>query len=976
MDLRLRLLGPPEVQVDGAPLQVDTRKAVAVLALLVVDGDETRSSLARMLWPDSDPARAKAALRRTLSVLNRGLGDRWMVAERDRVRLQGPLDVDVWRLEEAIDAAVGHDHADGRCEPCRTALAEVVPLRRGELLEGFVLRDSPEFEDWRVAREEHLRRRLCQGLDLLGRLHVAADDLGAATEVCRQWSQVDPLNELVHRRLMLLHTWSGQRGHAIECYRTCVAVLDRELGVTPVARTTDLYRAVLEDRLPPRPGQAEDAVFQPPVPDAVAPAEHTDVDVPDTDLPFVGRDGALTQLLEQHARPGGQLLVVTGEAGVGKTRLADEFADRVRATGGRVATARCHAGEVELAYGAVVDLLQQAVGRVPMSRLDDIDPWCLAEAGRLVPDLVGPGRELPEVAPLSSPGARARLFDAVWQVLELALTIDTRGTLVIDDLHAIDAASLDLVGYGLRRLADRDLTVVACVRPEDLSDDHPARNWLLDGTTTDVGACEVVLDRLGDVEVDQLVAAALDPADLPGLADQIRTESEGLPLLVVEYLRLLQDREPQDPAGQDLRELVPHGAAELARRRLAQVSETARQIASTAATIGRSFDLSVVLHASGRTEDEVVDGLEELQARQIVRELPADQQTSAGDVRFDFVHHKLRQAIYERTSLARRRLLHGRVAEALAAGTRGGRDAGALAALVAEHHRRGGHDQEAAAWFRRAGDHARSLFAVREALDHYLRALALHEDGDGDLHGRIAEVRMLLGDYADASEALELAAAGAEDDQSLARIEHQLGVLHLRLGDDAAAVAHLDRAAELGGADDGHLARVHADRALAAVRAGDLEAATSAADTAHEHGVVADDVEAVAQVRNVQGLVARHRGDHDRAREHFAASVERAGALPDPTAAIAAMNNLALTEADLGDLDAAIARAREAVTLVARRGDRHREAALRNNLADLLHRAGREEEAMTALKDAVAIFADVGQDRHRLRPEIWKLVEW
>ena len=974
--MRLRLLGPPEVQVDGAPLQVDTRKAVAVLALLAVDGDGARASLARMLWPESEPSRAKAALRRTLSVLNRGLGDGWMVADRDHVRLQGPLDVDVWRLEAALDGAARHDHPDGRCEPCRVSLSEAAVLRRGELLEGFVLRDSPEFEDWRVAREEHLRRRLCQGLDLLGRLHVAADDLEVATEVCRRWARVDPLNELVYRRLMLLHAWSGQRGHAIESYRACVAVLDRELGVTPVARTTDLYRAVLEDRLPPRPGRNEDTVFQAPVPSPAVPTADADADLPATDLPFVGRDDVLDQLLQQHGRPGGQLLVVSGEAGVGKTRLADEFAERLRARGGRVATARCHPGEVELAYGAVVDLLQQAVGRVPLSRLNAIDASCLAEAGRLVPDLLGPGRELPAVAPLSSPGARARLFDAVWQVLELALTIDTRGALVIDDLHAIDAASLDLVGYGLRRLADRDLTVVACVRPEDLDDDHPARNWLLDRATTDAGACEVVLDRLADVEVDQLVAAVLDPVDVPGLAEHIRTESEGLPLLVVEYLRLLQDQADGDPGDTDLRELVPHGAAELARRRLAQVSETARQIASTAATIGRSFELTVVLHASGRTEEEVVDGLDELRARQIVRELPPDQQTSPGDVRFDFVHHKLRQAIYERTSLARRRLLHGRVAEALAAGTRGGRDAGALAALVADHHRRGGDDHEAAAWFRRAGDHARSLFAVREALDHYLRALALDDTGDGDLHGRIAEARMLLGDYADASEALELAAARASDDQALATIEHQLGVLHLRLGDDAAAAVHLDRAVELAGDDHAHLARVHADRALAAVRAGDLERAASAADTAHDHGAAADDAEAVAQVRNVQGLVARHRGDHARAREHFTASVERAGQLPDPAAAIAAMNNLALTDADLGDLDSAITRAREAVALVVRRGDRHREAALRNNLADLLHRAGAEDDAMAALKEAVAIFADIGQDRHRLRPEIWQLVEW
>lgn len=161
-----------------------------------------------------------------------------------------------------------------------------------------------------------------------------------------------------------------------------------------------------------------------------------------------------------------------------------------------------------------------------------------------------------------------------------------------------------------------------------------------------------------------------------------------------------------------------------------------------------------------------------------------------------------------------------------------------------------------------------------------------------------------------------------------------------------------------------------------AVRADDLDRAETAAGRALAHGEEVGDAAATAQARNVQGLVARHRGHHAAARDHFVANAAMAADLGDADAGIAAMNNLALTEADMGDLDAAIERAGDAVTLVARRGDRHREAALRNNLADLLHRAGREEESMAALKDAVAIFADVGQDPDELRPEIWKLVEW
>lgn len=979
-DVQLALMGPPHVLVDGRPLDVDTRKAIAVLALVAVDGAQSRHALARMLWPDSDASRARAALRRTLSVLGRGLGNEVLQAGRDRVGLAGEVACDVARMGDLLDASLLHDHAaDDACPLCRDRLEQATGLYRGELLEGFALRDSPEFDDWRTERGEHLRRRLCQGLDLLGRLHLAAGDLDAAAAVSARWVQVDPLNEQVHRRLMLLESWRGRRTDAIERYRTCVTVLDRELGVTPMARTTDLYRAILENRVPAVPGRDDDPAFHPaPVARGPAPTAIVGEGRGGTHgrLPLVGRDDQLAWLLSARVGAPGRVLVVSGEAGVGKTRLVDELAATLRGDGTRVAAARCHPGEIELAFGPVVDLLEQAVGQVPMSRLDAIAPWQLAEAARLVPGLLGADRGLPSVAPLSSPGAQARLFDAVWEVLELCLAIDGPGVVVLDDLHAIDAASLDLLAYGLRRLEDRDLTVVACLRPEEVVDDHPVRRRLLDPPDIRTRVRELELDRLDDHDVDALVRAALERRDVDGVAAQIRHESEGLPLLVVEYLRLLQDTaEADDGAPVDLADLVPHGAAELARRRLGHLSETARQVASTAATIGRSFDLSVVLRASGRTEDEAVEGLDELLARQIVRELPGEGQAEVGEVRYDFVHDKLRQAIRDRTSLARRRLLHRRVADALTAGTRGGRDTGAAAALIADHHRRGGREPEAAHWFRRAGDHARSLFANREALDHYRRALALDDTDAAELRTREGEVCTLLGDYPAALAALELAAARTSDDATLAMVEHRLGTLYLRLGDLTAAATHLDSAAGRAAVPPAEVSRIHADRALLAVRAGDLDAAEVAAAAAREHGDP-DDHEAAAKVHNLQGLIARHRGDSAMARQHFAASAHLAADLDDPSVAIAAMNNLARTEADAGDLDAAIARATKAVAQVVRRGDRHREAALRNNLADLLHRAGREEEAMAALRDAVTIFADVGQDAGHLRPEIWQLVEW
>ncbi len=137
--LDIHLLGPPRIEVDGAPLDVDTRKAVALLAYLAVTGRaHSRDALADLLWPDSDPESGRAALRRTLSVLRKGLGDRWIAARRDSVALDaGGVDLDVSRFRSLL--------AEGRVN-------EAVELARGDFMEGFGLRDSAVFDDWQLAR--------------------------------------------------------------------------------------------------------------------------------------------------------------------------------------------------------------------------------------------------------------------------------------------------------------------------------------------------------------------------------------------------------------------------------------------------------------------------------------------------------------------------------------------------------------------------------------------------------------------------------------------------------------------------------------------------------------------------------------------------------------------------------------------------------------------------------------------------------
>jgi DNA-binding SARP family transcriptional activator len=262
-ELTVELLGPPRVVVGQAPLVVDTRKAIAVLALVVVCGDQSREALATMLWPDGDSAHARGALRRTLSVLNAALGPHQALrADRDVVVLDrgAGAHVDVHRFEELLASTGAHGHRRGAvCDACIPALSEAVALSRGEFLGGFLLRDAPDFDAWRMVQAERLRRELTRALDRLTRATAEAGDLEAAAAHLDRWLALDPLNEQAVCRTMLLHAWRGERSEAVRRYRECVALLARELGVAPLPQTTRLYQAILGGRVaaPPEPGDLQ-----------------------------------------------------------------------------------------------------------------------------------------------------------------------------------------------------------------------------------------------------------------------------------------------------------------------------------------------------------------------------------------------------------------------------------------------------------------------------------------------------------------------------------------------------------------------------------------------------------------------------------------------------------------------------------------------------------------------------------------------
>ena len=434
-------------------------------------------------------------------------------------------------------------------------------------------------------------------------------------------------------------------------------------------------------------------------------------------------------------------------------------------------------------------------------------------------------------------------------------------------------------------------------------------------------------------------------------------ESGGLPFFVVEYLDAL-DRGDEDEAGVWP---LPGGVRDLLHARLDGLGELAGQVVAAAAVVGGSIPVDVVRDASGRGDEETVTALEELVEAGLLLE--------SGEQSYDFRHEQARELVLSELSLARRRLLHRRVAAALSG--RGRLDA----AVVAGHLAAAGDDGAAAAEYALAGDAARSLFANATALRHYQAALAHGHPEVAVLQLAIGDLETLEGDYGSALASYQRAASEARD-ETLAVIERRIGLLHHRRGEwDLAESAFASSAVAL--PDDALVvrSRLAADRSLTAHRRGDAAQATSSAEEALALAEQADDPRALAQAHNILGILASAAGDGDAARAHLERSVTLSRDAGDGAAEAAALNNLAQAVATSGDLDAAIALTGEALALCVALGDRHREAALRNNLADLLRAAGRSEESMAELKQAVAIFAEVGEEG-KLEPEIWKLVEW
>jgi len=437
--------------------------------------------------------------------------------------------------------------------------------------------------------------------------------------------------------------------------------------------------------------------------------------------PFVGRNneyGLLIGLISRLTAGAGYTVLIEGEPGIGKSRLLREVARYAHAQDLPTLTTNCYEIERAMPYQPVIDLVTRALERVSTAALRSLAPVSLAELAALVPEI---GERFPDLPQLSNdfPEARqARLSRAVDQLLEASR--DGRpAVLMVDDFQWADDASAQVLHYLARHAAQRPVLLIYAYR-DDAVDSDERFAQLVESLRRDTDARRVPLARLVYADTESLVAAFTDVnLGVPGLAERLQRETEGNPFFLMSILQSISEGETQlEPRANDAPGLLPDALRAAVRVRLAHVPKAIRPTLETAAVLGRRFDFDTLLGVTHEPEAQLLDAVEALVKRRLLREEPE------GGV-YDFSHDKLREVAYRDISGARRRLLHQSVAEVLE--RRGEGATHELNAQLAEHYERAHIWAKALHYLVLAAQHSQKLFAMRDALHWLDRAVALSE---------------------------------------------------------------------------------------------------------------------------------------------------------------------------------------------------------------------------------------------------------
>ncbi|GCE09419.1 ATP-binding protein [Dictyobacter aurantiacus] len=757
-DLKIALLGTPIVEHCGQRVTFYDRKTLALLIYLATEpGVHSRQMLARLLWSESDAAHGRAALRIALLHLRQALEEKMaarhgahLLITHDTLGLDlsSGIELDLHAFETAwtlLQQLPAPEMMPG--EARRTVIAhlqQAIAFYRGGFLDNFALRDAIDFDHWVGMQRQIWFKRIEQILDWLSQLQNAEGQIEQAIETVERWRTYDALNETIYLRLMQLHFSLGNRVAALKTYETCQEVLHAELSARPSSSLQALSDLIRNTSPVPR-GK-----------NYTSTNEGTSSVRTLLEIPFVGRGANLSRLITFYEKAaGGQphIVMLEGEAGAGKSRLASAFLDWARVQGARILEAKAYETYQRLAYQPLLDCFRPFIEQTRDLHHLLSDTW-IAELSRLWPELCERYPDLPAPT-IDEAFASTRLLEALARLGQASATQQPL-LLFIDDLQWADEATLDALHYLSRRWSDRAVPVlllfnrrIGTVRtqsrlgewltnlksvisltrlelgplsPQDLL--HIAHTLLTAQETLPTGS------RAGDLS-EQHDHTSTTTLSAEQFAAWLYAETQGQPFYVVALLeellehgglvpRFLEGKgwifEPQAALLQTgaFGGRLPANVREVLQSRLDQLSPATRDLLAAAAVLDHDFTFEHLCRIAQLSTHEGLIGLDEALNSLFLRE-SRRQSESSHTICYVFVHDKMRELVYREMGKERRHVFHGRALQLL-------KEIDAPAAEVAYHAVASGATDAVFRWSLAAGDEALHVFAIRDAIRHYEQA--------------------------------------------------------------------------------------------------------------------------------------------------------------------------------------------------------------------------------------------------------------
>ncbi len=744
-EFEFQLFGQAQFFHKNIELNLSVRKVLALMAYLVVEGSGSRSVLAGLLWTQLDEASARRNLRQRLYRLSPPELGACVLVEANRVSLASLVASDVARFDLAM---------------LELRFSDAVELYRGLFLDGLELEEASAFHEWLDLKREAFERAFQRALaGLADQLERRGESLAALAQHLRL-IELNPLLELHQRHVMRLRTLLGQSSQALQGFEDFKVLLEIELGLLPAPETLDLAVQIraqgrLEVQLPGR-------------------VDIQGLAAQNNNL--IGRELELHAL--EQAWQAGKLMFVSGEPGIGKSRLLSEFS-----SGKRVFRILGRPGDTAVPFATLTRTIR---GLLELNPKLNIPPWIRKELARLVPSL-------DEVSASAQAESRIRLFDAFSDFLFLT-TLDLN-TILIDDLQFFDTDSFEMLIHAFNRV-DRpeNKRIVIAYRSAELT---PAMNAALEQLLKSGSSLQIELEPLDQSAIQSLIQNLFGSQEPKLFAERLHRATGGNPFFALETLKSLVESKVlrQDAHGdwgtvfddttQSYAELpMPETVIAAVRERVARLGVNASRLLESASLAGDAFSLEDLQSATTLTEFEALEAFElALNLRILERQA----------VGYRFSHDLIREALAFGLGVERARLLHRKLAENL-------EKYGGAAARIALHLENAGQQLRAAPWRVKAALAAIQVFSNREAVAEYEKALEDDPRATLERAGILDALVVLLWRQNLIEPAmncvLEVASIRAvlDDQVGLARADIWIGVMQLTLGHRDLARASLERA--------------------------------------------------------------------------------------------------------------------------------------------------------------------------------------